>query len=122
MNTPKILAELHQKYPNKTIVCLPHENPSEIICEIEPASDHPERSTAMAIVGKSAAHYHKICTEVYEVVKGTLSVYIGEEKHILEVGDSITIKPGEVHSVEGDETWYLTYGNPGWTPQDHILV
>jgi len=44
MNVKKIIKELQKKYPNKTIILDPPENPTEIICEIEPTTDHPDRS------------------------------------------------------------------------------
>lgn len=122
MNTQKIVKELYTKYPGKEIVLDPSENPTEIICELEPTSDHPERSTALAIVGKSKPHYHKKSTEIYEAVKGTLTVYKGGKKFMLNEGEKITIEPNIVHYVEGDEAWFLTYSTPGWTFEDHIVV
>lgn len=47
MNTQKIIQELQEKYPGKEIVLDSEDNPTEIICEIEPTSEHPERSTTM---------------------------------------------------------------------------
>lgn len=60
MNTQKIIKELQQKYPGKKIILNPSENPTEIICELSPSSDHPERSIALAIVGSSKPHYQSL--------------------------------------------------------------
>ncbi|OGM11327.1 hypothetical protein A2Z22_05065 [Candidatus Woesebacteria bacterium RBG_16_34_12] len=122
MNTDKIVEEIKKQYPGKAIVLDPEDNPTEIICEIDPSSDHPERSVALAVVGKSKHHYHKRSTEIYETKKGMLTVYINGKKFILNKGEKITIKPEEVHSVEGDEAWFLTYSKPGWRYDDHIVV
>lgn len=122
MNTQKIIQELQEKYPGKEIVLDSEDNPTEIICEIEPTSEHPERSTAMAIVGKSKSHYHKKTTEIYEAVKGELIIYKDGKKYVLAEGEKITIEPGIVHSAEGDEAWFLTYSEPGWTLEDHIIL
>lgn len=125
MNKQRIVKELGKKYPSKAIICIPEEDPKEIVCEFEPTSDHPGWSNVMAIVGKSEPHYHIVSTETYQDTKGTLAVYVGGKKHILKVGEKLTIKPGLVHYVEsedGKDVWFLTYSEPGWTAEDHILV
>ncbi len=115
MNVGKVVAELKKKYPGKTIVLNPPENPTEIICEIEPG-------LALAIIDESKPHYHKKATEFYEILQGDLIITIGERKYKLKKGDKIIIKPGEIHSVKGNETWVSCLSKPGWKPEDHILV
>jgi mannose-6-phosphate isomerase-like protein (cupin superfamily) len=122
MKTNKIIKELKAKYPGKKILLNPEDNPTEIIVEIEPTAEHPERSLALAVVGESKPHYHKVTTEIYEVVKGELTVTVDGKKHALKPGDKLTIKPNTVHSAQGGEAWFLTYSNPGWTFADHILA
>ena len=122
MNTQKIIKELHAQYPGKQVILDPTDNPTEIICEIKPSSDHPEKSVALAIVGKSKPHYHKKTTEIYEAQKGILTVYVNGKRHVLNEGEKITIEKNTIHYVEGDEAWFLTYSEPGWTFEDHIVV
>jgi len=122
MNTQKIIKELQAQHPGKKVILDPPDNPTEIICEIEPTAVHPERSVALAIVGTSKPHYHKKSTEIYEAIKGILTVYIEGKKHVLHEGEKITIEPHVIHYVEGDETWFLIYSSPGWTFEDHIVV
>ncbi len=122
MNSQKIIKVLNDKYPGKEVILDPPENPTEIICELAPTSDHAERSIALAIVGKSKPHYHKKSTEIYEAVKGTLTVYKGGKKFVLHEGEKLTIEPHITHYVEGDEAWFLTYSKPGWTFEGHIVV
>ncbi|MBI2641674.1 cupin domain-containing protein [Candidatus Roizmanbacteria bacterium] len=122
MNNKKIIKELKKKYPGKKIILNPPENPTEIICEIDPTSKHPEKSVALAIIGKSRPHYHKKSTEIYEAVRGTLTVYKNSRKHILQEGQKITIEPNVVHYAKGNESWFLTHSTPGWTFEDHIIV
>lgn len=122
MNKDKIIKELKEKYPGKNIILNPSNNPSEIICEIDPTSKHPEKSVAMAVVDKSKPHYHKKSTEIYKVIKGILTVYKNGKKYILKEKEKITIEPNVIHFAQGDETWFLTYSNPGWTLEDHIVV
>src|SRR3990167_2636525 len=122
MNTQRIIKQIKKGYPGKKVILDPPENPTEIICELESTSDHPEKSIALAIVGKSKSHFHKKSTEIYEVVKGILTVYKDGKKYILNEGDKITIKPNIIHYAEGKEAWFLTHSNPGWTFEDHILV
>jgi len=122
MNKTKICDELNKQYPGKTIICLPADNPTEILCEIDPSSLHPDYSVAVSVIDRSITHVHKVTTEEYEVVKGSLDLYINGDKHILNQGDLITIKPGQKHWAEGNETWIKATSHPGWTPEDHILI
>lgn len=122
MNTKKIIAEIEKQYPDKKIIYDPQDNPNEIICEIDPTEKHPEKSIALAVVGKSKLHYHKISTEIYEAIKGKLTVIINGKKHVLKEGEKITIKPNEIHSAEGNEAWFLTHSKPGWKFEDHIVA
>lgn len=124
MDSEKVLKEVREKYPGKNVVCFPNdESPTEIIVELEPSTEHPERSLALAIVGKSEPHYHKVSTEVYEVTKGTLLLTIEGKTHTLKEGEKMTIKPNQVHNAEGKgETWFLTHSKPGWKFEDHIIV
>ncbi len=122
MDVNKVVKELKAKYPGKEIIFNDPKNPTEIIVEIEPSKDHPERSLALAVVGKSKPHYHKTSTEIYEVIKGELLLTIAGKKHILKTGEKMTIKPNSIHSAEGQETWFLTHSTPGWTVKDHIII
>jgi mannose-6-phosphate isomerase-like protein (cupin superfamily) len=122
MNTQQIIKELQEQYPGKNIVLDPVDNPTEIICEVSPTSEHPENSQAVVVAGRSKPHFHKVSTEVYEAVKGDLIIYKNGVKHILKEGNTITIEPNVIHYVEGNESWFITYSKPGWTLEDHILV
>ncbi|MFC1663701.1 cupin domain-containing protein [Patescibacteria group bacterium] len=122
MNTEKVIEELSQKYSDKKIIKLPEDNPTEIICEIDPATGHPEKGIAIAVIDKSEPHYHKKATEIYKVIKGDLTVFINNQQHKLKEGDSLTVKPGKIHYAVGNETWVEVYSEPGWTKEDHILV
>ena len=115
MNVEKVVSELKKKYPGKTIILDPPQNPTEIICEIEPG-------LAIAIIDESKPHYHKKAAEFYEVLSGNLTINIDKRKHKLKKGDRIIIRPGEIHSVKGNGTWVSCLSKPGWKPEDHILV
>lgn len=122
MNVIKIKQELHEKYPDKNIIALPEENPTEIICEVEPTIQHPEYNVAVAIIDRSEPHFHRVATETYTVTRGEIDLIVDGKIHHLSEGDSYVIKPGSVHSVVGNETWIECKAEPGWTPEDHILV
>src|SRR3989344_1466189 len=122
MNASQVIKELKTKYPGKKILLNPEDNPAEIIVEIEPASEHTEKSLALAVVGKSKPHYHLKTTEIYEAIKGELTIFVDGKKSILKPGEKMTIKPGSIHSAEGEGVWFYTYSTPGWTLEDHILV
>ena len=83
MNVTRVVSELSKKYPGKKIILNPPEPSTEIICEIEPTEEHPEKSTAVAVVDKIRLHYHKKLSEQYTIIKGTLIHYLGNKKTIL---------------------------------------
>ena len=122
MNKSNILTELQTRYPGKKILCLPEENPTEIICEIEPTSDHPKYSRAIAVIGQSLPHRHNSTTETYEVLRGKLAVIVDGMEHILAEGDKLTINPNSIHSASGDDVWTKCYSEPGWSAEDHIFI
>ena len=121
MNHKNVITELEKKYPGKLIIKLPENEPTEILCEIESTADHPEYSMAISVIDKSVPHYHKEVTELYEILKGELSVYIDDVEHKLKEGDKLEIKPGSTHYAVGNETWVKCASTPGWVVSDHIL-
>jgi mannose-6-phosphate isomerase-like protein (cupin superfamily) len=122
MNVQKIIAELQEKYPNKTIVQQKIEDEvTEILCEIEPTVEHPDYSIAIAIINKSKVHHHKKTIETYRILKGKLELYVDENKFELNEGDEFTIHPNQIHYAIGDETWVEVRSNPGWIFEDHIF-
>ncbi len=122
MNTTKVIEELKKKYPGKKIVLNDPENPSEIICEIVPASENPDKSVAIAVIDRAIAHYHNKSTEAYKVLRGKLVVTKDGEEYSLVEGNKITIEPNKIHSAEGHGTWIKVTSTPAWTPSDHFLV
>lgn len=118
MNSEKVIKELNKRYPNKSVFV----SEGEIVCEIEPTSEHPGYSIAIAVIDKSENHYHLETTEEYNVIKGRAKLYIDGEEFILEEGDKFTIEPGQKHYVIGQETWVECKSTPGWRKDDYIIV
>lgn len=117
----KVRLQYEKSYPGKSIF----ENSvdgvvSEMICEVEPTTDHASWSLAIAVIDKSEKHHHKKTTETYKVVKGQLKLYVDNEVIELSEGDTHTIQPGQVHWAEGDETWVECRSEPGWRIEDHM--
>ena len=133
MNTDQFISQLQALYPGKPIFKNDDNNPTEILCELDPTSDHPDYSVAIAVIDRSIPHYHQHTEELYEVLTGQLTLYtchpelvsgsqLKYQKHILHPGDSYTIKPGTYHFAEGQETWIKATSHPGWTTNDHHLI
>lgn len=121
MKAIDILEFFDLTYPGVKISRLPEINPTEIICEVEPSSNHAEYSTAIAAIAKSRPHFHKASTETYTVLKGELKMNINDKTIVMKSGDTCTVNPYEVHWAEGDFTIVRVTSKPGWTPEDHIL-
>jgi mannose-6-phosphate isomerase-like protein (cupin superfamily) len=122
MNKQSIMSQLQKKYPGKNIVLNNEEHPTEIICETDPASGHPDNSIAVAVIDQSIPHYHIKATETYKVLKGDLTVQKGDESVQLKQGDELTIEPGIIHSAIGNAAWVEVRSEPGWAVEDHIEV
>lgn len=122
MNVYSVINQLQKKYPGKNIVFNDEDNVTEIICEIEPTSEHPDYNVAIAVIDASKAHYHKKSKETYKVLKGKLMIYLDGKEFMLTPGESIEIKPKVKHYATGNETWLKVYSNPGWTIDDHFLI
>ncbi|MCX6813342.1 MAG: cupin domain-containing protein [Candidatus Azambacteria bacterium] len=122
MNVEKVIKELSQEYPGKQVIKNEEKNPTEILCEIDPTTDHPERSVAIAVIDKSKPHYHKKTKETYEVIRGSLTINKNGQDFHLREGEKLVIEPGETHFAFGNETWIRVYSEPGWVLEDHILV
>jgi mannose-6-phosphate isomerase-like protein (cupin superfamily) len=121
MQVQRIIKELKRKYPNKNIVQNKDKRGrvTEIVCEV---IQEPDYSFAIAVIDYSRPHYHKKLTETYKVIKGTLVVKRQYKEYLLKPGGTVTLKPYEVHSNKGDETWVEVISHPGWNSKDHILV
>ena len=119
MITPDIIRDLEERYPGKKIITLPAEDPKEVICEVDVT---PEKSVAIAVIDKSAPHFHRIMTETYRMVKGVLLVTMDGEQHLFLEGETCVITPGIIHHAEGNAAEIEVTCVPAWTPEDHILV
>jgi len=121
MNVRKVTEELKRKYPGNGIIMNDKDNPTEILCEVDPSSDHPDYSLAVAVIDKSQPHAHKRSKETYKVIRGNLVLCIDGKKYKLNEDEEMIIEPGKTHWAEGNETWVECYSEPGWTFEDHIL-
>lgn len=122
MDVNKIKQQLSEQYPNKGIFENEIEDVvTEILCEVEPSSEHPEYSLAIAVIDRSLPHHHKVTVETYKVLKGKLTLHVEDDKVELHEGQEYTIPINKVHWAEGDETWVEVSSKPGWTFEDHIL-
>ncbi len=121
MNVKKVVSKLRSEYPGRKIIFNDPEHPTEIVCEIQPTSESPDQSAIIAVVDRIIPHYHKVTTEVYEVLEGPIDLYVDNEKHTLQNGETFEIKPGRVHYAEGSEAWIRCTSTPGWTIEDHLF-
>lgn len=122
MNVDEVLAFFENVYPGKNVSMLPENEPTEIICEIEPSSEHPEYSVAVASICKSNPHFHRLSAETYLVLEGKLNLHVNNKVLHLNKGDSCTVQPHEIHWAEGNFTLTQVTSRPGWIPEDHIIV
>jgi len=121
MNITGVIEELKKKYPGKKILLNSRQNCTEILCEVEPTTEHSSHSIVISVIDKTEAHYHTITQETYQVVKGVLALTVDGVKYVLNEGQTYTIKPGQIHDAVGTETWVKCSSKPGWKKGDHHL-
>lgn len=122
MNAKKIINQFQKLYPEKRIFPNDLKIPTEIICEVEPSSSHPDFSIAVAVIDNSFPHFHKKSKELYEVIKGELKINKDGQDYFLKEGESLEIVPGEIHFAQGNSVWIKVTSHPGWTVEDHLLI
>lgn len=122
MRINEVIDELRSKYPGKSIILNDKHNLTEILCEIDPTSRHPDHSVAIAVIDNTFPHYHNRTTEIYEVQKGELTLTVNGKVYTLGQGQSFTVQPGETHAAKGSETWVQVTSRPGWRSDDHLKI
>ena len=69
------------------------------------------------ISADSRAHYHKRMTEMYYILEGTGEIELDGERHLVQPGDAILIKPGCLHRAIG-RLRVLNVPVPAFDPAD----
>lgn len=124
MNVERVKQQLVERYPGVHIKENPNEHGevTEIVGEIDRKLIGADRDVAVVVADHSGEHYHRKTTEEYEILKGALRVFRNGQPTDLVEGERITIEPGTRHWVDGNETWFLCYSKPDWTPEDFFPV
>ena len=125
MDVEEIKAQLRQQHPESRIV----ENApdgtriTELVRE-DADTANAVSSSAMAVIERSPRHHHDQMTEVYRLVRGTLTLFVDQETHQLAAGDEFRIDPGRTHWAESDPAdpaWVEVICTPPFTPADYFL-
>ena len=122
MNVQKVVEELKKQYPGKNIIINDPDNPTEIICELEPGSLNPDRSVTIAVLDGKIKHFHGLSKVTYEVLKGVLETTKGGKSFYLPEGEKIQLEPEEFHMASGKETWVKVTSEPAWTGVDSVPI
>ena len=99
-------------------------------CKVKVAEDKKEMvaeisdSFAVAVIERSLAHFHLKTHEIYRVLRGTLHLACAGRGHVLRIGESITIEPGQVHfaRASGEPAWIEVKSAPPWSADDHFVL
>lgn len=122
MKADEIIKKLNKDFPGKAVIPNSKTEPTEIICEVDPSSEHGDYSLAVAYIKKSVPHRHIKAIETYEVEDGKLDLFLDGVIKILTKGQKHTIQPGVIHWAEGDWVRVKVTSKPGWVLEDHIQV
>jgi mannose-6-phosphate isomerase-like protein (cupin superfamily) len=98
---------------------------AETVYEVTTARDGLPFGIAIADIEQSQLHVHRLTTETYTVVQGSIELALDDERIALHVGDVAVIRPGVVHSARsiGDEPARITVTTiPEFSPDDYFPV
>jgi mannose-6-phosphate isomerase-like protein (cupin superfamily) len=115
MKIEKLRMELRKAYPG---------------CRVKVAADKREMVAeisdkfAVAVIERSMAHFHLKTKEVYRLIRGTLCVARAGKGHVLQVGETIEIEPGQIHYARavGEPAWVEVETEPPWSVDDHFIL
>lgn len=74
---------------------------------------------------KTLAHYHPQSEEIYYILVGHGTMYLGETVREVGPGDAIAIPPGQVHWIENSNNTDLVFlccCAPGYEHADTVMV
>jgi mannose-6-phosphate isomerase-like protein (cupin superfamily) len=74
---------------------------------------------------QTLSHYHPQSEEIYYILEGSGTMYLGTEVFVVDPGDAIAIPPGTVHSILNHTTQplrFLCCCAPGYEHEDTIMV
>jgi len=100
--------------------------PAETVYELTTARDGLPFGIAIADIERSQPHVHRVTTETYTVVQGSIELALDDERIALRVGDVALIRPGVVHSArsigEGHAARITVTTIPEFSPDDYFPV
>jgi mannose-6-phosphate isomerase-like protein (cupin superfamily) len=71
------------------------------------------------------AHYHPVSEEIYFILEGTATMFLGEQSFLVRPGDAIAIPPGIVHRLDNTglaPLRLLCCCSPGYEHHDTVMV
>jgi mannose-6-phosphate isomerase-like protein (cupin superfamily) len=99
---------------------------AETVYEVTTARDGLPFGIAIADIEQSQLHVHRLTTETYTVVQGSIELALDDERIALHVGDVAVIRPGVVHSARSigdDHAARITVTTiPEFSPDDYFPV
>jgi mannose-6-phosphate isomerase-like protein (cupin superfamily) len=72
------------------------------------ADDSPAVNVSHLRIDSSRYHYHQKMTELYYVLSGGGTITLDGEKHPIQEGDIVLIRPGVRHTSEGEMNVLIT--------------
>ena len=74
-------------------------------------------------IHEAAAHYHKLCTEIYYVLEGTGTLELDRDRVEVEPGTLVVIEPLTIHRLVSENgVKIMVIGVPALDPDDEYLV
>jgi quercetin dioxygenase-like cupin family protein len=99
---------------------------AETVYEITTQRNNLPFGIAIADIEQSVPHFHRVTTETYTVVQGSIELALDDDRIEMHVGEVALIRPGVVHSarsIGSDHAARITVTTiPEFSPDDYFPV
>lgn len=118
----RILNRLKSEYPGKNCFDVDGRN-MHFVCEVEPASEHPEYDKTIEVIILSRAHKYENSSQTYRVISGSLDLNIGEDSLALDEGNQYEIPKGITQWAQSEnEALVEIISKPGRSEADRVAL
>lgn len=71
---------------------------------------------------KSGRYLNKVCHEIYFIIEGTATFYVGKEIYQVKQKDVVVVLPNTPHYIETSDLKYITITRPDWYEDQYEQV
>lgn len=71
---------------------------------------------------ESGRYLNKVCHEIYFIIKGFVTFFVGDDKYTVGAKDVVVVEPNTAHHIETENLEYITITRPDWYEEQYEQV